>query len=152
MNRRTGFSLVEIVVVVMILGIIAAIAVPRVWKAVDRADETTVEYSVKVIRDAIDLYATMNQGRLPGESGSADDFKADLRPYVRQFPTNPIMKSSDVRVETSGQPLSGVVGGNEGWLYDNQTGEFIANTPGAGAPSAQTVAEPPATASASGGI
>ncbi|MCR4415068.1 MAG: type II secretion system GspH family protein, partial [Thermoguttaceae bacterium] len=37
MNRRTGFSLVEIVVVVMILGIIAAIAIPRVWKAVERA-------------------------------------------------------------------------------------------------------------------
>ncbi|MCR4414863.1 MAG: hypothetical protein NUV77_20795, partial [Thermoguttaceae bacterium] len=109
------------------------------------------EYSVKAIRDAIDLYATMNQGRLPGEAGTADDFKSDLRPYVRQFPTNPIMKSSDVRVETSGQPLSGAVGGPEGWLYDNQTGEFIANTPGGASPSAEAAAESAAAASASGG-
>ncbi len=151
MNRRTGFSLVELVVVVMILGIIAAIAIPRVWTAVDRADETTVDYSVKTIRDAIDLYATMNQSQLPGEAGTADDLKNDLRPYVRQFPTNPIMKSSDVRVETSGKPLSGAVGGPEGWLYDNQTGEFIANTPSGATPSATAPAESPATASASGG-
>ncbi len=144
MNRRSGFSLVEIVVVVMIMGIIAAIAVPRVWKAVDRADETTVEYSAKIVRDAIDYYATMNQGQLPGEAGTADDFKTDLRPYVRQFPANPIMKSSEVRVETSGQPLGGVVGGAEGWLYDNQTGEFIANTSGG----ATAVSEETATATA----
>lgn len=129
MSRRKAFSLVEIVVVVMILGILAAIAMPRVRKLSVRAEENSVEYSAKVVRDAIELYSTLNQGRLPGDAGTAEDFLNDLRPYVRTFPTNTIMKSSAVRVQTTGTPLRAARGGSEGWLYDNQTGEFIANLP-----------------------
>jgi len=129
MNQRKAFSLVEIVVVVMILGILAAIAMPQVRRLTVRADETSVEYSAKVVRDAIEMYTTVNQGRLPGDAGTPEDFLDDLRPFVRTFPTNTIMKSSAVRVQTTGKPLSESLGGSEGWLYDNQTGEFIANLP-----------------------
>lgn len=131
MTRRRAFSLVEIVVVVMILGILAAIAMPKVRKLTVRADENSVEYSANVVRNAIEMYSTMHQGELPGDAGTAEDFLADLRPFLRTFPTNTVMKSSAVRVLTSGRPLKESLGGSEGWLYDNHTGEFIPNTPGA---------------------
>ncbi len=134
MSPRRAFSLVEIVVVVMILGILAAIAMPQVRKLAVRADENSVEYSANVVRNAIEMYSTLHQGELPGEKGTAEDFLDDLRPYLRTFPTNTVMKSSAVRVQTTGQPLKDSLGGSEGWLYDNQTGEFIANMPAGPAP------------------
>lgn len=143
MHRRKAFSLVEIVVVVMILGILAAIAMPQVRKLTVQADESSVEYSANVVRNAIETYSTMHQGELPGEKGTGEDFLEDLRPYLRTFPTNTLMKSSAVRVQTTGQPLRQSLGGSEGWLYDNQTGEFIANRPAGPAPSPIEAPVPP---------
>jgi prepilin-type N-terminal cleavage/methylation domain-containing protein len=132
---RRGFSLVEIVVVVMILGIIAAIVVPRVLHTTALANEKSVEFSAAVVRDAIDLYAATHGGELPGDAGTEADFKSDLEPHLRRFPVNPLKKSDTVKVLSTGKPLSGAVGGPEGWLYDNKSGEFIPNIdPAATAP------------------
>jgi len=127
MIRRRGLSIVELVVVVMILGILAAIVMPKVLRATSLAGEKTAEYSAAVVRDAIDLYAATHAGQLPGDEGTEADFKADLEPYVRRFPTNPQKSSEAVKVHTAGTPLSSAIGGPEGWLYDNKSGEFLAN-------------------------
>jgi len=124
----TGFTMVEIVVVVMILGILAAIVVPRVLHTTTLANEKSVEHSAAVVRDAIDLYAATHAGGLPGDAGTEADFKSDLEPHLRRFPANPQKSSDKVRVLSSGNPLSGAVGGPEGWLYDNKSGELIPNT------------------------
>ena len=120
-------TLVELVVVVMILGIIAAIVLPKVLSAVGKAQEKTTEHSVAVVRDASNHHATRNAGKLPGDAGTEEDFKNDLQPYIKKFPVHPLKNTDSVQVLSTGLPLA-PVGGTFGWVYDNITGEFIANS------------------------
>lgn len=122
--RRGGFTLVELVVVVLILGIIAAVAAPKMFDTANDARDNAALHSLNVIRDSIELYKAQN-GSYPGTDEST--FKTALETYLRgPFPKCPVgAKDDTVRVETTGNPLS--VSGSESWAYDNQTGEFIIN-------------------------
>lgn len=124
--KRNAFTLVELVVVILILGILAAVAFPRVLGVSGDARDANLLNSLATVRDAIDKYQAMN-GELPGSAGTEAGFKQDLEPYLRSFPKNVFKNSDLVLVQTSGAPLSYVTGPTA-WQYDNVTGEFIANT------------------------
>ena len=125
---RRGFTLVELVVVILILGIIAAVAGPRMFEATGSAKDSVLRQNLAAVRDAIELHRE-HTGDFPGNAGTEADFKDDLTPYLRSFPKNPIADRDTVGVETSGQPFTGT-SGSHGWRYDNQSGEFIANSNG----------------------
>lgn len=59
-RNRKGFTLVELVVVIAILGILAAIAVPRFINAVDEAQAATDAANVKALQAAVNLYFMEN--------------------------------------------------------------------------------------------
>lgn len=58
MNRqpRNGFSLIEMVIVILILGIIAAVAAPRMFDTATTAEENTTRQQLAVLRNAIEMY------------------------------------------------------------------------------------------------
>src|SRR6478672_5438434 len=91
-----GFTLIELVVVVMILGILAAIAAPRLFGASNQAVDNGVRHSLSVVRNAIDNYSAEHPGALPGANGGEDTFKSDLSSYLRgqDFPTCPVAARS----------------------------------------------------------
>lgn len=127
---RKGFTLVELVMVVLILGILAAVAVPKVINNADEAAEANLLRTLAVVRDAIEMYATLHGGAFPGADGTEATFKYDLKPHIRRrFPMNQMKGSDAVDVQTTGDPL-GFQSGPYGWRYDNQTGQFIANSNG----------------------
>ena len=130
MSNRRGFTLVELVVVVLILGILAAVAVPKLLKTTTRASENSLRQTLSVLRDAIERYSVANTGKLPGDLGTEADLKADLKPYLRNFPKNPIKDSAIVSVQTTGALMTGTVNGSPGWRYDNKTGQILANSNG----------------------
>lgn len=123
---RAGFTLVELVIVVLILGILAAVAAPKMFDTAGDARTNSTRHSLMVVRDAIQLYRAQNNA-LPGDGGTEADLKADLVPFLNgPFPTASVGNTGDtVRVQTSGAALS--ASGTESWAYDNTTGELIVN-------------------------
>ena len=57
MNRKTGFTLVEIMIVVAIIGLLAAIAVPAFMKARNNARRSACVNNLRLIESAKDNYA-----------------------------------------------------------------------------------------------
>lgn len=54
--QRKGFSLIEMVIVILILGIIAAVAAPRMFDTAATAEENTTRQQLAVLRNAIEMY------------------------------------------------------------------------------------------------
>ncbi len=66
LRNQRGLTLIEILIVVILMGIIAAVAVPRFTSATKDAKENTLDTNVGALRNAIELYASEHTGRYPG--------------------------------------------------------------------------------------
>ncbi len=129
-SKRFGFTLVELVVVVLILGILAAVAAPKVLNTSDDARLNSTLQSLTIVRDAIELYKA-ETGSLPG--GTTLD--TDLEDYIRgQFPlvnVGPNKGGAGARLIKNDTTASGLAAaacsGTQGWIFNSVTGEFSIN-------------------------
>ena len=60
MRRRSGFTLIEIMVVVVILGLLAALVVPRIGPQVAEAQRTAAQTQIRSLEDALEMYRLHN--------------------------------------------------------------------------------------------
>lgn len=148
--RKSGFTLVEILIVVIILGILAAIVIPQFTNASQDARKNSLTSQLQTIRSQLELYKMQHKDQLPDElvgSGSWDqlvkksnvdhgtaDADADkiYGPYLQAPPVNPLNGSSLVFVVGTGgtEPVAGANSGatNEGWVLSVDSGKIYATS------------------------
>jgi general secretion pathway protein G len=127
MSRRSGFTLIELVVVILILGILAGVAAPKMFSTSAKATDAGMKQSLNIIRDAIELYVSQSGGTYPPCTDPAGaDFKLALTPYLRgQFPKSLVGTKDAVVKGVGGVPVSD---NSSGWMYSTTLGTFIANS------------------------
>lgn len=128
MQKNKGFTLIELVVVVMILGILAAVAAPKLLNTSGTAADNGLKQTLAVVRDAIERYAAEHGGALPGANNSEATFKSDIAPYLRgPFPNSPLTNTDTVKMTSAAGPMS-VAASGEAWQYNSADGGFMCNS------------------------
>jgi type II secretory pathway pseudopilin PulG len=157
-RRHSGVSVVELIIAIVILGLIAALTIPRFSRAGQGTTEDELRHRLSVLRTAIELYRT-DHGDYPGmidgqvaEDGPevfvaqlAGRTRADGRPcqgetsgcfgpYIRDgLPRSPFEKGSGtgrvfIWTDTTEPRASDAIDAD--WLFDCRTGYLIANDAG----------------------
>jgi general secretion pathway protein G len=127
-HRRNAFTLVELVVVIMILGILAGVAAPKLLSTSKSATDNGLRQTLSIVRDAIELYAADN-GSLPPCANATTSLQDALKPYIRgAFPICPIGSQDDDVTSTTVTPIVADGTPTTGWKYNTSTGEFISNS------------------------
>jgi general secretion pathway protein G len=103
-NRKhdAGFTLVELMIVMAIIGVLAVVAIPSYVGAVRQAREAVLREDLHVMRDAIDSY-TADKQKAPQ---SLDDLVTEG--YMRSIPTDPMTRSKETWVTSTSDALRSV--------------------------------------------
>ncbi len=156
-EMKKGLSLIELMIVVAVLGILAAIVVPQFQSHATQAKETAAKSNLRILRSGIELYAVQHKGIPPGypngnisaapssttfveqltqasnESGqTAAPGTAGYRlgPYMRSFPENPFNDSTTVKMVGNSEEFPANATGNFAYVYKAATTTIKLDWPG----------------------
>jgi len=156
-NRKNGFTLVEILIVVIILAILAGVVIPQFSSSTDEAKLAVLRSDLKAMRGAVELYYHQHNSVYPGGitsnySGHATNAEwfvdqltlyTDVRgnavavkdathkygPYLKKgIPVNPFNDRNTVAINAGATSLIVVSDdGSSGWKFYTKTGKLFAN-------------------------
>lgn len=128
-RNRAGFTLIELMIVMTIIGILAAISVPSYKTGLIKAREAVLRENLYSIRSAIDQFAA-DQGRYPSSLKELTN-----KQYLRELPKDPFTTSSETWISSAPTEPSAPVSGTaisepptEGSIYDVHSGSNLVGT------------------------
>jgi general secretion pathway protein G len=133
-SARRGFTLIEILIVVIILGILAAIVIPQFSNASSDAKKASLRSTVQTLRSQIALYKLQHGDTLPNLSGTGagNGWPAltassvyqgtTVGPYMQAIPVNSLTNGSVVKDGTNAAAVAGA-----DFVYDYGAGTGSGN-------------------------
>jgi type II secretory pathway pseudopilin PulG len=134
MSRTRGLTLVEMLIIVIVLAILAAVVTPQLGRASGDSRLDAMRANLLDIRAQLRLYQSQHGGKFPslgefvtqmtqysnaaGQTSATRTGTYNLGPYVLAVPGNPYTGGNRIG---NGQP------GTSDWFYDPATGLFRAN-------------------------
>jgi len=97
-RMKKGFTLIELIIVLSIIGLLVGIALPTYKSARVRATETVLKENLFVLRKLIDLYA-LDKGKYPASLQALVQ-----ESYIREIPVDPMTLQSTTWVEVRELP------------------------------------------------
>lgn len=138
MQKKNAFTLVELLIIVIILGILAAVVIPQFSDASTDARVSSLGENLTTIRKQISLYRQQHTGVWPTLAQFANQMtqKTDVDgtvnaatgkygPYMLRIPNNPFTVGG-----TGNDVTNTAAAANKAWLYDETNGDFKANDGG----------------------
>ncbi|MGA2809389.1 MAG: type II secretion system protein [Terracidiphilus sp.] len=98
-KQDAGFTLIELMIVMIIIGILTMVAIPKFESAIKVAKEAALKEDLHVLRAAIDSY-TMDKQKAPQ---SLDDLIQDG--YLKEIPEDPFTRTKDSWVTDTGDSM-----------------------------------------------
>ena len=129
-SASTGFTFIEIIIVVVILASLAALVVPQFGQASADPDLAALSATLQTVRTQLQYYMVQHDGSFPSfadwdkqmlsrsRPSRTLSTKGSCGPYLLQIPVNPLDGS---------RAISPTQDGTGGWTYDEQTGHFQSN-------------------------
>lgn len=93
-NGERGFTLIELVIVLTIMGILLTIAEPNLKRGIVRAREAVLMEDLFQMREALDQYYADN-GKYPAELKDLINTQEHAKSYLRGIPKDPFTSASD---------------------------------------------------------
>ena len=120
-GRGAGFTLIELMIVVAIVGLLSAIAIPKFGGMLIRSKEAKAKARLGSLRSAVSIYTADNEGRFPS------DLSVVTPNYISMIPEIEIPSPVNHGSSNASRTTMDDWAMNEAWVYTSVTGKLIVN-------------------------